>query len=102
MIEKYGDIRIFWDGKVMTTHQGQEIEIPEWLRPSLPSISFEGYYKNHTRYPQIFVYDAPMMLAAPYEERINYLEQRIQIVIHSIDIHQENGIDSFVLQNRLD
>ncbi len=42
MMEKYDGVRVFWDGKELTSKYGKVSTIPQWIKNSLPSIAFEG------------------------------------------------------------
>jgi len=92
-LEKFGGMRVFWDGNKLATKQNTPINnVPSWFKNFAPKIPFEavlwrGYQtkpvtlqtvdENFWTTAKLMAFDAPLMYASTYEERLKYLRENI-------------------------
>jgi len=91
-LEKFAGSRVFWDGTKLASKHNTPINVPAFIKSQPPKIAFEavlwrGYQakpynvqamdENAWKNVQLLVFDAPLMYASTYEERMKYLKENI-------------------------
>jgi len=114
MLEKYAGQRVFWDGTKLATKHNAPINTPAWWKTQPPKIAFEavlwrGYQTkpinlatfddNTWKNVKLMVFDAPLMYASSYEERMKYLRENIPVdhpfvkLLHPVKVGSKEQID---------
>jgi len=113
VLEKYAGRRVFWDGTKLASKHNVPINTPAWWKTQPPKIAFEaviwnGYQskipnlqamdENMWKNSKLLVFDAPLMYASSFEERMKYLRENIPVdhafvkLLHPLKVSSKDQI----------